>query len=81
LLNGWQSGQTAWSGNGPSYYISNGVVHLDGAVLNTGSGKVAVPPPAARPTHTLYLTVPITWLYSAILEIQPDGLMYTYGGV
>lgn len=62
-----------------SYSIINGLVYLDGAVFNTGSGKVAVLPPAARPTHTLYLTVPITW-GTAILEIQPDGSMYTYGG-
>jgi len=81
LLNGWQSGQPpTWPSHAMSYYISNGVVYLDGQVTNTGSGKVAVLPPAARPTHTLYLTVSINWFATAILQINPDGSMYTYGG-
>jgi hypothetical protein len=82
-LNGWQAGGSQ-EGHGPSYYISNGVVYLDGAVLNTGSlsSPFAVLPPAARPTHALYLTVGtgFTNNYSAVLEINPDGTMYTYGG-
>jgi hypothetical protein len=81
LLNGWQSGQNTWPGNGLSYYISNGVVYLDGAVLNSGHGKVAVLPPSARPTHTLYLTVDISgWYTGATVRIEPDGSIYTYGG-
>jgi len=83
VLNGWQSGEghSGIIGHGPSYYLSNGVVYLDGAVLNTGSGAVAVLPPAARPTHTLYLTVGtgFTNNYSATLQINPDGSMYIYG--
>lgn len=82
-LNGWQPGGSP-EGHGPSYYISNGVVYLDGAVLNTGSTSeaFAVLPPAARPTHTLYLTVGTGYTnnYSAVLQINPDGTMYTYGG-
>ena len=81
LLNGWQSGQPpTWPSHAMSYYISNGVVYLDGAVFNTGSGKVAQLPPAARPTHALYLTVPIWPGGTAVLQINPDGSMYTYGG-
>ena len=81
LLDGWQSGQPpTWPSHAMSYYVSNGVVYLDGQVTNTGSGKVAVLPPAARPTHTLYLTVSINWFATAILQINPDGSMYTYGG-
>ena len=82
-LNGWQPGGSQ-EGHGPSYFISNGVVYLDGAVLNTGSlsAPFAVLPPAARPTHTLYLTVGTGYTnnYSAVLMINPDGTMYTYGG-
>ena len=79
-LNGWQAGGSQ-EGTGPSYYISNGVVYLDGAVLNTGSGKVAVLPPAARPSHTLYLTVGtgFTNNYPCTLQIDPDGSMWVYG--
>jgi len=79
-LNGWQAGGSQ-EGTGPSYFISNGVVYLDGAVLNTGSGKVAVLPPAARPTHTLYLTVGTGYTnnYPCTLQIDPDGSMYIYG--
>lgn len=79
-LNGWQAGGSQ-EGHGPSYYISNGVVYLDGAVLNTGSGRVAALPPAARPTHTLYLTVGTGYTnnYSATLQINPDGSIYIYG--
>jgi hypothetical protein len=83
VLNGWQSGEghSGIISHGPSYYLSNGVVYLDGAVLNTGSGAVAVLPPEARPTHTLYLTVGTgaTNNYSATLQINPDGSMYIYG--
>ena len=56
------------------------MVYLDGAVLNTGSGVVAVLPPAARPTHTLYLTVTLGDGSTAVLRIDPDGSMHTYGG-
>lgn len=83
LLDGWQSGQNTWSGNGLSYYVNNGVVYLDGAVLNSGHGKVAVLPPGARPTHTLYVTVNISGWYvgaGATVRIEPDGSIYTYGG-
>jgi len=57
------------------------VVYLDGAVLNTGSGTVAQLPPAARPTHTLYLTVGtgFTNNYPCTLQIDPDGSMWVYG--
>jgi len=83
VLNGWQSGEghSGAIGHGPSYYLSNGVVYLDGAVLNTGSGAVAVLPPDARPTHTLYLTVGtgFTNNYSASLQINPDGSIYIFG--
>ena len=81
-LNGWQPGTDTLEANGPSYFISNGVVYLDGGVINTGSGAVAALPPGARPTHTLYLTVGTgngKW-YPAVLQINPDGSMYTYGG-
>ena len=80
-LNGWQAGTDTSEANGPSYYLSNGVVYLDGGVINTGSGTVAMLPPGARPTHTLYLTVGTgndNW-YPAVLQINPDGSMYTYG--
>jgi hypothetical protein len=79
-LNGWQAADSTILWNGPSYYLSNGVVYLDGGVLNTGSGVVAVLPPAARPTHTLYLTVSLGAQGTAVLQIDPDGSMYTYGG-
>ena len=84
VLNGWQSGEghSGAISHGPSYYLSNGVVYLDGAVLNTGgSGLFAVLPPTARPTHTLYLTVGtgFTNNYQATLVISPDGSMYIYG--
>ena len=50
------------------------MVYLDGAVLNTGSGMVAQLPSAARPTHTLYLTVGtgFTNNYPCTLQIDQE---------
>jgi hypothetical protein len=34
LMNGWQSAQGTYDSGDPSYYVSNGAVHLDGSLLN-----------------------------------------------
>src|SRR5260370_34464128 len=74
-LNGWQPGGSA-EGHGPSYYISNGLVYLDGAGPDTGSTSAAFAalPPAARPTHTLYFPGGTGHPpnYPADLPINPD---------
>jgi hypothetical protein len=33
-MNGWQSAQGTYDSGDPSYYVSNGAVHLDGSLLN-----------------------------------------------
>jgi hypothetical protein len=57
LLNGWQSGNS-WGTGDPSYYISNGAVHLDGSVLNptphvpwTKDGEFMQLPAGAQPAN------------------------------
>ena len=80
LENGWKSGQDVTQAGQPRYSIVNGVVYLDGAIFNNGTGAFAVLPPEARPAHTLYLTVGDDELNPAVLRIQPDGQMFTYGG-
>src|SRR5260370_5623817 len=53
LENGWQSADSQWGTGNPSYYISNGVVHLSGSVDNPVFSYVyfAQLQPAARPAH------------------------------
>jgi len=41
---------------------------------------VAVLPPGARPTHTLYLNVNAEAAPHASLRITTDGVMYLFGG-
>src|SRR5579862_4554132 len=35
LMNGWQSAQGTYDSGDPSYYVSNGAVHLDGSLLRS----------------------------------------------
>ena len=58
LLNGWQSEQPIYRTGNPSYAISHGVVYLSGSLSNSGSSVLAFKlPKAARPKHTMYISV------------------------
>ncbi|HEV2374430.1 MAG TPA: hypothetical protein VGS19_20000 [Streptosporangiaceae bacterium] len=87
LENNWEPvyNNQCWNGD-TSYYISGRVVYLAGALAPDpysphGSGPVATLPLAARPAHTLYLTVNEELAPPASLEIKPDGTMYLFGGL
>jgi hypothetical protein len=84
LLNG--SGPLSWCNTAPSYFISGNVVYLTGtmAVPAGSNGEIAVLPPAARPTHELYMIVnnyygssesPASYL---TLRIDPSGAMWIF---
>lgn len=76
--NGWTADQPLCQNGAPSYYISDGIVYLNGALTHAqpGSGPAAALPPAAWPTHDLYLTVDSGPGTSASLHITPSGQMF-----
>jgi len=77
LLNGWRSSQSAYGTGNPAYTVAGGVVYLSGS-LHQPAGtneEFAVLPPAARPTHKLWIK---TYTYNGAvgaLEITPSGVM------
>ncbi|HEV2371089.1 MAG TPA: hypothetical protein VGS19_02875 [Streptosporangiaceae bacterium] len=78
-LNSWTPPQT-YAATAPSWYVSNGVVHLFGSLYTTGtSPEFAVLPQALWPTHTLYLIANYDNAPTAYLQINPDGTMYAFG--
>ena len=83
LINGWVPGQSQFPGDGiPAWTVRNGVVYLAGSVIQTGGdlGEFAVLPPAARPSHVLYMTVDVAGqgTHGWVL-IEPNGAMYAMG--
>jgi hypothetical protein len=77
LLNGWRSEQAQWNSGNPSWAVKGGVVYLSGS-LHQPSGtnpEFAVLPAAARPAHTLFLTVYTANGATGSLTISPAGLM------
>ena len=81
LQNGWSAASNPDCTVGaPAYYLNNGVVYLSGAASSqTGGGVLATLPPAARPTHWLYLMVN-TQHGHASLSISPTGQLTLFGG-
>jgi hypothetical protein len=59
LINGWVSSQSQYGTGDPAYWVSNGIVHLLGSLKQPSgtNGQFAVLPPAARPTHFLYIPI------------------------
>jgi hypothetical protein len=75
LKNGWVSSQSEYNTGDPSYAVRNGIAYLSGSLHQaSGTNQVfAVLPPAARPAHTVYLSV---YTYSGtigLLQIEPTG--------
>jgi hypothetical protein len=82
LENGWQSSDSQWGTGDPSYSVSNGMVYLSGS-LNQPAGDIqafGVLPPAARPAHTMYLSVYTFNGTIGLLEIDTNGTMLAYDG-
>jgi len=81
LLNGWVSGQSAWNSGDPAYWVSGGVVHLSGSLIQPSAGQehFATLPAAARPKHSLYIKVYTYQGSVGTLFIQPNGTMQAYG--
>ena len=84
LDNGWQSGEPTHDTGDPSYWVSGGVVHLSGSVVQpSGTNQIfAVLPKADRPAHDLYIQVmvytPDNNARAGTVEIDPDGAMWAY---
>jgi hypothetical protein len=82
LKNGWVSSQAEYNTGDPAYSVSGGVAYLSGSLhQSSGTNQVfAVLPAAARPAHSLYLSV---YTYSGtmgLLEIFPNGTIAAYDG-
>jgi hypothetical protein len=80
LRNGWQSSQSAYGTGNPAYTVTGSVVNLSGSMHQSAgtSTEFAVLPPAARPTHNLWIK---TYTYNGAvgaLEITPSGVMYAF---
>jgi hypothetical protein len=84
LDNGWQSGEPTHDTGDPSYWVSGGVVHLSGSLVQPSAGGeiFAVLPKADRPAHALYIEVmvytPDNTAHAGTVLIEPDGAMYAY---
>ena len=84
LDNGWQSGEPTHDTGDPSYWVSGGMVHLSGSVVQpSGTNQIfAVLPKADRPAHDLYIQVmvytPDNNARAGTVEIDPDGAMWAY---
>ena len=77
LIDGWRSEQAQSNSGNPSWAVKGGVVYLSGS-LHQPSGRnpeFAVLPAAARPAHTLFLTVYTANGAAGSLTISPAGLM------
>jgi hypothetical protein len=83
LINGWVPGQSQFPGDGiPAWTVRNGVLYLAGSVIQTGGdlGEFAVLPPAARPSHRLYMTVDVAGQGThGWIVVYPNGAMYAMG--
>lgn len=75
LINGWASDATQYNSGNPSYTVRNGIVYLSGS-LHQPSGtnsEATILPPAARPSHTMFLNVYTFEDTVGHLIIFPDG--------
>lgn len=74
LLNGWQSSQSDYSTGDPSDVVRKGVVYLSGS-MHAGSVPLAfILPKAARPAHTIFLSVyTVDGTKPGLIEIVPQG--------
>jgi hypothetical protein len=79
VLNSWTPPQT-YAAITPSWYVSDGVVHLYGYLYATGtSPEFSALPQGIRPAHTLYFIASYDNTQTAILQIDPDGTMFANG--
>ena len=83
LINGWVSGESQFAGDGiPAWTVRNGVVYLTGSVMQTSgtNSEFAVLPPAARPSHVLYMAVHVAGQGNhGWIVVYPNGAMYAAG--
>ncbi len=81
LINGWQSGQSQFAGDGvPAWTVQNGVVYLSGSVVQTSgtNNEFAVLPPAARPSRVLYMTVFTVAGTQGFIIVHPSGAIQAW---
>src|SRR5262249_23595073 len=83
LINGWVSGESQFPGDGiPAWAVRNGVVYLTGSVSQTSGhhSEFAGLPPAARPSHVLYMAVHVAGQGNhGWIVVYPNGAMYAMG--
>ncbi len=82
LAAGWKSGQGTYGTGAPAYAISHGVVYISGSLIATSGTPptvAATVPAAARPKHTLRMTVYTVGGSTGFLLITPSGDLDVYG--
>jgi hypothetical protein len=72
LLNAWQSAQSAYLTGDPAYYVSGGIVHLDGSVYRPSG------PPLAGSTQWTFAVLPSSARTAEANCFSVD--VYTYAG-
>jgi hypothetical protein len=82
LEDGWVSSQGQYNTGDPSYAVSGGTVYLAGSLHQpVGTSEISTTLPAAAwPAHTMYLTVYTYDGTLGLVEIEPNGTVYTYMG-
>jgi hypothetical protein len=82
LEGGWKSSNSQYGTGDPSYAVSGGTVYLSGSLHQPiGTSEISTTlPVSARPAHTMYLTVYTYDGTLGLIEIQPNGTVYTYMG-
>jgi hypothetical protein len=80
LINDWTSGQGRYKSGAPSYWVSGGVVHLSGSMIQqtVSNEAFAFLPSGIRPAHSLYIKIYTFGGAAGTLYIQPSGLMEAY---
>ena len=75
LVNGWINAEDNCDNGAPAYFISSGVVYLNGLLYQNPGGNCAfaVLPLGARPSHNLFFAANAEGLGHANVEIRPDG--------
>jgi hypothetical protein len=79
LKDGWVSSQPSYGTGDPAYAVSKGVVYLSGSMHGGTSPLAFVLPKAARPAHTMWISVYAFDGSTGSLQILPDGDVYASG--
>lgn len=79
LINGWHSEQGVFNSGDPAFTVRNGIVYLSGSMATSSiNTQFAVLPPAARPSHLLYIKTYAFGSSSGTIFITASGDIEAY---